>query len=136
MPDFSVRLVGGTLTAWVDPAAPAGYVAPAGAEAPSRLAHDPAHLPTYWKVPQGGTIELRAIVNGVEAPLDAALGGRLFTAWWVQWSDFPPPIVQAAGHSSVATVAFTPGRHLGFFQLALGRAAGGARFVPMRVEAP
>ena len=137
MPDFEARLVGAGVTAvaWTDAAAPAPYVAPADADAPSRLNHDAARPPTYYRVAPGSTIELRAVVGGVEAPLDGALGGRLFSAWWSQWSDFPPTIVQPSGQSSVARVTLHAGRHLGFFQLALGRAGGGAVLVPFCVEA-
>ena len=138
MPDFEARLVGAgvTLVAWADPPAPVPYASPG--PAPSRLNVHGAYPPTYYRVAPGSMVEVRAIVGGVEAPLDAALGGRLFTAWWAQWSDFPPTIVQPAGQSSVARFALnaTVGRHLGFFHLGLGRTGGGALFVPFCVEVP
>lgn len=138
MPDFEARLYGAglSLRTWADLPAPAPYCAPASADAPSRLNDDTAHPATYYRVAPGSTIELRAVVGGVEAPLDAALGGRLFTTWWAQWSDAPPSLSQPGGQSSVVNVTFFNLNHrqLGFFQLAIAREGGGAVFVPLCVE--
>ena len=135
MPDFEARLigVGVSVARWADPAVPAPYVAPVGADAPSRL-NDGTGPPTYYSVQPGSTFEVRAVVDGVEAPLDVALGGRLFTAWGVQWSGCPPNLSQSAGQSSVAAVTVLHLVHLGFYQLGFSRSGGGALFVPFCVE--
>lgn len=127
MPNFTARLFsGGTVTVWSDPAT---------ATAPSRLNPNPARLHTYLRVAPSTSISVRATVGGVEGPLDGALGGKLFTAWWAHWSGpFPPAIVQPAGQTSVANVTFGA-THLGHFILFLGRDGGGAVGIPFDVEA-
>ncbi len=137
MPDFEARIHSGASTAvWSDPTAP--WTRLSGSvpiTLPSRLNPNPTHPHTYWRVTPPSTVELRAKVNGVDTPLDTALGGRLFQAAWAQRSGTSPPsIVQTPGQSSVATVALTSA-HLGFFLLLFWRPQGGAVAIPFNVEA-
>lgn len=124
MADFSVTIIGGTQTAWTDPAG----VSPDRA---SRIKNDPDHLRSY-RAFGVTTVQVKAIVSGVVGPLDAALGGRLFTAAWIEWSgDSPPPISSPAGQSSVVNCVDLAAGH---YVLRLRRDAGGAWLVPFDVE--
>lgn len=127
MPDFTARIFSGaTNVVWSDPAT---------ASAPSRLNTYPHRQPKYAKVAQGGTVVIKATVGGVEGPADAALGGRLFTSWWPEWSGpYPPAIVHTAGSSSIVTVTFASA-HLGHFLLLLVRDDGGKVGIHLDVEA-
>ncbi len=131
MPDFTADLGPGLTPAiWTDPATGA---------AASRLNDLPGKPRRYWKIippvlPGTVVVELEATVNGVEAPLDGALGGRLFIVSWVKWSGpSPPPLVQVPGQSSVAN-ATLDAAHVGFFQVLFWRPAGGAVLVSFNVE--
>lgn len=119
MPNFSARIVGGSEVPWEDLPS-ASY--------PTRLNPDPDHIPSFRRIDAGVspvTIEVRAIVNGVEAPFDAALGGNLFSAAWAEWSGTaPPPIVQSSGQTSLTSISVT-GSHAGHFCLSLTRTNGG-----------
>lgn len=129
MPDFTVTIIGGDQVPWIDAKSE-------NPERASRLKNDPEHLRSYRKFQGGDTMTVKAIVSGVVGPLDGALGGRLFTAAWVEWSGIAPPlIVQASGQSSVVTadLAFT---NAGHFILRLARAGSGSFFVPFDVENP
>jgi len=128
MPNFTARVVTGAQAPWIDEAINT---------APSRQNNDPEHLASYRliDVTSGDvTVEVRATVAGVEAPLDGALGGDLFVAAWKEWSGlYPPAIVHASGQTSVTT--FVVGEeHLGHFCLAIRRPNGGAVLLPFDVE--
>ncbi len=128
MANFTARIISGDEVPWVDEAS--------NTEA-SRLNPDPEHLPSYRKitiVAGAATVEFRAIVGGVEAPLDTALGGDLFTAAWAEWSGIsPPPIVQTSGQTSVLNVPLTSS-NVGHFCLSLTRPNGGGMLIHFDVE--
>jgi hypothetical protein len=132
MPNFDVLIDGGDEVPWVD----AASLSP---QAPSRLNPDPEHLPSYRRILVSfglANFEVHAVVGGVEAPLDAALGGDLFTAAWVEWSGpFPPAIVQPAGQTSVCQIEVST-LHEGHFCLSVSRANGGGVLVHFDVEGP
>lgn len=129
MADFSVQLSGGVQVPWID-------LQRNIPEQASRLVSDPDHLRSYRRFIPNATATISAVVGGVVAPMDAALGGRLFTAAWLEWSGHEPPlIVQAAGQSSLVTV-FLDIFHHGHFVLRIQRKLGGAWLVPFDVETP
>lgn len=126
MPDFEAAIILGTgvaLATWADPAV---------AGKPSRLNPNPTHPPKYVKVTPGAagggltTVIARATVGGVVAPVDGALGGRLFQWCWVESSGpWPLMITPTAGKTSEATI-HVPTTHLGHFALLCARDTGGA----------
>jgi hypothetical protein len=131
VPDFNVRLSSAsmlTAPAWSDPATPS---------APSRLNPRATYPHRYLRIAGDGLAVFEAQVGGVWGPLDAALGGRLFLASWVQWSgDWPAPIVQPAGHSARAEVMISTVHNAGYHQILFWRPSGGAIALPFNVEAP
>lgn len=128
MPNFTVTNFSGSDVVWLDPAT---------ADQPSRLNAFPLHPHTYRKVSVGlgpVVVTFKATVGGVLAPMDAALGGKLFSAAFAEWSGtFPPPITLAAAQSSLATFTVTSS-HLGHFLFSFRRESGGAVNVPFDVE--
>jgi hypothetical protein len=137
--DFSVVLVQTidpprlTYAAWIDP--------PQG-EDPTRLnprahvAHRYARLQV--EAMTTGTLELNAIVNGVQAPADAALGGRLF-----DWSigegpvGAPWPVITSpiAGKTSRAQIDLAAIRaYPGHWLVAIARPGSGGVVVAFDVE--
>lgn len=133
MPDFTARITSGvTLALWEDPDRPAGTQGPTDPGAPSRLNPLPDSPHRRFVGTVGVAIEVQATVAGVEGPMDAALGGRLFTAWWLEKAGLVAGPVGAAGQSSVQT--FTPLGE-GHYTLGLEREEGGAIFIPVDVEA-
>ncbi|HZL96815.1 MAG TPA: hypothetical protein VFB99_24380 [Vicinamibacterales bacterium] len=131
MPDFTARPTAGfTVEIWEDaefndPDPPAGLY-------PSRINPLPGAPHRYYRVITGSLVTIKATVGGVEGPLDAALGGRLFTSSFGEWPIWPtgglPAISSPAGQTSVAT--FTPlvGGHLLF---TMRRTDGGAVLIPL-----
>jgi hypothetical protein len=115
VPDFSVRFTDGTaVQRWSDPATET---------LPSRINPAPNHPPLRQVAAVGEQVEVSAIVEGVEAPLDASLGGRLFFGWWIEYPTIEPPaLVVPAGQSSVRR--FTPALP-GHYTYCLRRDAGG-----------
>lgn len=98
MADFEVHVASGaTLTPWLDPGT--------GSQ-PSRVRPHPGLPQLYWQARVGLLVELRAKVAGVEAPLDAALAGRLFAACMVESPWGSVSLVSPVGRSSVQR--FTP----------------------------
>ncbi len=133
MPDFTLRIASGaTLELWKDPARPAGTQGGSDPGAPSRLNPLPDAPHRRWVGTIGSPIVVRATVNGVEAPLDTALGGRLFKAWWVEQAGPADGPTGTAGKSSEQT--FTPLVD-GHYTLGVERDQGGAIFVHVDVEA-
>lgn len=97
MSDFSARFTAGTtLATWDDPAT---------ASLPSRInpVTNRRHLRAVGTV--GTEVTVTATFEGVDGPLDAALGGRLFFAWFPEAAG-ATPITSPAGQSSVQR--FTP----------------------------
>lgn len=106
MPDFIARVsLGAIVVPWSDPAS---------ASKPSRLNPHAGIAHQYIRASAGNMVEVRlTLTDGpfdgtAEAPLDGALGGRLFT-WF--WAEHPPggavPIFTPPGQSSLATFTFT-----------------------------
>lgn len=126
MPNFNAHFILGEEAPWVDTAS---------ATRASRLNADPEHLHSHRKyVLVGGTVsvQFRAIVGGVDAPLDAALGGNLFTAAWVEWSgSSQPAMTQNAGQSSVVYITATA---VGHYCVSFTRTNGGGMLVHFDVE--
>lgn len=125
MPDFDLRVHSGTTSeTWDD----------------ERLNHRGSTQHLYYRVKPGAfpavsTVELRAVVGGVEAPLDGALAGRLFHAARISWSgSFPFAITQPAGQSSKVFLHFSA-KTLGHQELVVRRDEGGAIYLSVEVEA-
>lgn len=128
MADFELRVVPGvtqagpTLRKWVDP--------PSAGGAPSRIRPHPGREQLYWWAQLGAPIVFRASVGGVEAPLDATLGGRLFAAWLAE--GFGPGLfVHSAGLSSVITWSPT---NAGHHVVGVRRPFGGGYLVHLDIE--
>lgn len=84
--------------------------------------------------PALATVVLSAVVGGVVAPLDAALGGDLFAVSRIAWSgSFPFAISQAAGQSSLITLRFAYNMQ-GHQEIAIRRPNGGAIILGFEVE--
>jgi hypothetical protein len=121
MPNFEVRITAGATRAiWTDPA---------DGDRPSRLNSDERRPHSYRQVTVGDTVTVSAIVDGVTAPLDAALGGNLFLWWLGEVPTWPAPaLLPTVGQSSV--VSFTP-EHVGHHLLVCFRSDGGRVLVPL-----
>jgi hypothetical protein len=115
VPDFSVRFSDGTtVQRWTDPPTDA---------LPSRINAAPNRPPLRQVASVGSEVEVSAIVDGDEAPLDGALGGRLFYGWWIEYPTVDPPgLTLPAGQSSVRR--FTPALS-GHYTYCLRRMDGG-----------
>lgn len=113
MPNFTARFSAGShQTLWTD------------TDTPTRLNSATGHPTYYTEVYLGGTVTLKATVDAVEGPMDAALGGDLFAASFAQLPSWPAPAcIGAAAQSSVVT--FTP-TAFGVHLVTLRRANGGA----------
>lgn len=98
MADFTVIVASGvTVQDWLDPAG-AGL-------APSRVNARPGYPLKRYVARRGVPVVLKAVVGGVVAPADGALGGRLFIVDCIEapggaFSDW----VQLPGYSSIITV--------------------------------
>jgi hypothetical protein len=130
VPDFEARVVigaGVVLAVWADPATIA---------APSRINPNPTYQPKYVKVSPTATLVLRATVAGVDGPLDAALGGRLFQWSFVECAGpWPLSIVPTPGKSAEATIAMKA-THFGHFSVLCRRDGGGGVVLHFDVEGP
>jgi len=115
MPDFMVRpTIGVVVAEWVDHFD----------KLASRIAPSVAAPMRRWRVVAGNLVETRATADGgSEAALDAALDGRLFSAWWVESPiDGGAAIHALPARSSVQR--FTVSR-VGHYTLAIRRDGGG-----------
>lgn len=119
MSDFRAEFTSGTTAVpWDDPAL--------GAR-PGRLNPRAEHPHRRVQGTLGVQIEISMRVGGVLAPLDAALGGQLFTAFFAESAVFPPPALSSpAGQSSVQR--FTP-TVAGHYTLRVVREGHGSLFV-------
>lgn len=126
MADFDVKVQSGAeLAPWVDE--------PTDTD-PSRLNPAGARQPLFWKVAPGAVVVLEAVVDGVVAPADVDLDGRLFVSGWAEWSaPFPPSYTTGVGQSSSVTIQFDEA-HAGLFAFSMWREGGGAVVVRMSVE--
>jgi hypothetical protein len=122
VPDFRATFTSGTtLAPWTDPAG----------DRPSRqnTAIDRGHLRQLATV--GAEVELTANVDGVAAPMDAALDGRLFLGMFAEWaSPSIPGITSPAGQGSVQR--FTPAA-AGHYCFVLRRDGGGGIYFHLDV---
>jgi len=122
--DFTViAYVGLTVVDWLDPPNAGGQ--------PSRLnARQDVPLKRYVGT-VGIPVALAAVVGGVVAPVDAALGGRLFTACAIEAPVMPfSGMVSPPGWSSVVIV--TPD-HIGHFTIRIRRPDGGNEHIHMDI---
>jgi hypothetical protein len=115
VPDFTVRLSAGVdLIAWNDHEG-AGV---------SRINPQQTHPAKYRRATVGVPVTMRATIGGVDSPLDAALGGHLFSSDFGE-APVPTGATGAAGQSSVQT--FTPpvpGHYLWVMRHAAGGVVG------------
>jgi len=123
MPDFDVRFDSGTTSpVWDD----------------ARLSFRALHPHRYRRVvkPTGGTVDVvvKGVVAGVVAPLDGALGGRLFTCTCVQFGGaFPPGVILGAGQTSLITLRFSASS-FGHNEFTVRRPDGGTITLSVEVE--
>ena len=124
MPNFDLTIVSGTTSrGWDDP----------------RLNHRGLAQHLYRRVEPPNELDytevvIHAVVDGVDAPLDVALGGDLFFTSRVSWSGtFPFAIIPTAGHSSLIKLRFAH-HMLGHQELQVRRANGGAITLSFEVE--
>lgn len=120
--DFDAAFSDGTtVEPWNDPAS--GGI-------PSRQNAFPDHPHLRHVAETGSPVEVTATVGGVAAPMDAALGGRLFSFYVVEWplegTSPPPATTGAAAQSSVQT--FTPPA-AGHYTLKMKRPEGGSIYL-------
>lgn len=102
MADFRLAFdTGVTLEPWVDPPESSPR------DLPSRLNPNAEHPHRRAVGTTGVAVQFLAIVDGVSAPVDTALGGELFQAIVVEAPGAPPACIGLAGQSSVQH--FTPG---------------------------
>jgi hypothetical protein len=119
MPDFDFRVTSGTITTpWDD----------------RHLSHRGANVHKYRVVQPAALPAISCVVGGVVAPVDGALGGRLFVVSRLQWAgSFPFTISQAAAQSSLITLGFSMST-LGHQELVIRRDEGGAIILSFEVE--
>jgi hypothetical protein len=124
MPDFDFRVTSGTITTpWDD-----RHLSHRGANVHKYRVVQPAALPAISEV------VISCVVGGVVAPVDGALGGRLFVVSRLQWAgSFPFTISQAAAQSSLITLGFSMST-LGHQELVIRRDEGGAIILSFEVE--
>jgi hypothetical protein len=106
--DFTVIASGVSVVDWLDPSF---------GGTPSRLNSRPGYPQKRYLGLLGVPVVLKAVVDGVVAPPDASLGGRLFTAFVVDAPVLPfVGIVSPYGQSAVQVVTATvPGHYtIGF----------------------
>jgi len=121
MADFTVIAASGlSVDDWLDPAS---------GSAPSRLNSRPGYPQKRYVGTVGVPVVLQAVVDGVVAPLDAALGGRLFVAFVVEAPVLPfTGIVSPLGQSSVQIVTAYVRGH---YTIGIRRPDGGIEHVHM-----
>lgn len=114
MADFTAQWVGPTITHWRDAADLPNR--------PSRINPAPGRELRRRTSLVGSPVILRAVVDGVTAPLDSALDGRLFMGWFAESPSPPPAVTVTADKSSERN--FTPTLP-GHYTYVLHRAGGG-----------
>lgn len=123
MADFRVEFTdGASVQPWQDIAS---------GSRPGRLNPRPEHQHRRHVGTIDVEVEVSARVGGVLAPLDAALGGELFTALFVETPGVPPALTSPGGQSSVQR--FTP-LQPGHYTLRLVREAHGSVIVHIDIE--
>lgn len=126
MADFGLAFTSGVaLEPWDDPQS----VSP---DRPSRLNPQPDHIHKRHVGTVGVQIELTATVAGVAGPLDATLGGELFTPSFLEAPALPfPALSHPGGQSSVQR--FTP-LSTGHYTFLLSRSNHGGTIVHVDVD--
>lgn len=123
MPDFELRVTGATLETWD------------GSEVvPSRLNPRGGRSMHHYVAQVGDTVTLTASLDGVEAPLDSELDGKLFfasTAQRPQAAKWEPAWSSPAGQSSVQSFQV---EYLGIYTVYMRHVDGGSVFVNLNVE--
>lgn len=122
MADFQARLTASRFN-WIDDAVP------------SRINPLPGRPHRYYLVGVGDTVTVRCQIGSTEAPLDAALGGRLFYPKWTLYPAEgmapPPSVTVTPGQSSVMT--FIP-NYAGHYLLTIIRQDGAGFSIPFVAE--
>jgi hypothetical protein len=113
MADFTARLVGPTIETWVDD----------DFDGQLRRTNPIPGAPhrRYRTTVGSGIVQARATVGGVDGPTDAALGGRLFMAWFAEHAG-APTATGIVGGTSVQE--FTP-QLPGHYTFVMSREGGG-----------
>ena len=131
MPNFDAAVFGASTLPWPDP--------PGSGGEPSRLHPDVPYPQLLWVAAPGVsgiTISIRCTVNGVESPVDATLGGNLFSWAWVDQPLATAPVwTSPAGQSSIRNITFLAGTEA-HFSVLVRRANGGGIIVPLDVWDP
>jgi hypothetical protein len=123
MADFRAEFTAG--------ASPVPWDDPASGSRPGRLNPRAEHPHLRHEGSLGVQVSVSARIGGVLAPLDAALGGELFSAFLAESPVFPaPPVSNPVGQSSVQR--FTP-LVAGHYTLRMVREAHGSLFVHVDV---
>lgn len=124
--DFDLAFSSGVaLEPWDDPQS----VSP---DRPSRLNPQPDHIHKRHVGTVGVQVELTARVGGVDGPLDATLGGELFSPSFLEAPALPfPALSTPAGQSSIQR--FTP-LETGHYTLLLSRSNHGGIIVHVDVD--
>lgn len=130
--DFTAAFTAGTsLEPWTDPARPAGTLGPDDVGAPSRV-NPHVGRPHMMTTTTGGTpVEITATVGSSVGPLDAALAGRLFTAWVIE-QPFVAPVSWSHPAGQTSVQSFVP-QSEGHYTLAMGRPGGGTVIMHLEV---
>lgn len=137
MASFEVQFVDDIVDQFEDPERPAGTLSADDKGAASRINPSENQPALHAVVSPGDTVNLVCVVDGVVGPLDAALGGDLFTAAFAEYVDqdthSPPAVTLAPAQSSV--LSFVAPRE-GHYTLVVYRAWGerGRVFVHVSAE--
>lgn len=123
MADFTLQVSGTSLSNWTDPAS---------GGLPSRLNSRAGNAQKMRIGTHGVQLVLRAVVNGVVAPLDAALGGRLFTAWLVEAPALALPGTPVGDAAQSSVQRYTP-PVAGHYTIGVERNGGGIELVHIEV---
>lgn len=100
MPNFDIAVAGGTVEIWEDEPG----VGPGGNEQPSRI-NPRKGLWLRRLVHPVGTLHAEAVVGGVQGPLDAALGGKLFLWDVIEYpTPWHPGMITTPGQTSVIDI--------------------------------
>lgn len=126
MPDFDLQITAGA-------AATGTWTDPVDGDLQSRVNFKENAPQRYFVGTVGTEIEISAIVDGTTGPADGALGGRLFTTWFVECPSPPRVLTHDASESSVQR--FTPDQE-GHYTVGFERPDGGIMHVHIDVETP
>jgi len=123
MPDFTARFSAGvTSTVWDDHPGIGS----------SRINPQPTHPSNYQQGTVGTPITVLCTIGGVEAPLDGALGGHLFSSDFAE-HPCPYPILAAGAAGQSSAQSFTPSV-VGHYLWVIRHNGGGAIALHLDVE--